>query len=229
MNALSTDNAYRPDRMLRVLLGYVAISTLIFWLPAVRGFCDGSSYEWGLFGFAGRGTSGDYWLPLLGTATGLALQWLGWRGVWRPFYVMAALWLAAICVGSIVFAALNPQSFRFRGDTLGVDVSLVWVAPVVSGFFLLLVICWIWRHSRARSRMPVPSWGRRNWLWLLAFAAIFPVQLTLLRNGGPDSVLDQIGVVLAATQWFLTGLVFRPYEDRAERTQLATAQAANGT
>lgn len=52
----------RSDRLLQGLLLWTALTTLVSWLPFVRGLFDGMSYQWGAFGFSGRGTSGDYWV-----------------------------------------------------------------------------------------------------------------------------------------------------------------------
>jgi hypothetical protein len=38
------------DRLLQVLLLWTAITTLVLWLPAVRGAFDGASYQWNNFG-----------------------------------------------------------------------------------------------------------------------------------------------------------------------------------
>ena len=50
--------AWRPDRLLRALLFWTALTTVLFRLPTVRGLFDGPSYQGGVFGFGGRGTGG---------------------------------------------------------------------------------------------------------------------------------------------------------------------------
>ena len=110
-----------PDRIGRIALIWFSLTTVIFWLPAVRGPFDGSSYEWGLFGLGGRGVSGDYWFPLLMAVISLAVIAGGWRSrTWA--FVVIALWNVLILLAAIALAISNPDDFRFRGDTLGVDV-----------------------------------------------------------------------------------------------------------
>jgi hypothetical protein len=104
----------------------------------------------------------------------------------------------------------HPEAYRFRGDTLGVDVSLAWVAPAAYAVFLMLTLVWALRHARGDWRRPVPPWTRHNGAWLLGLAALVPLQFALLRAGGPGSTADQIGVVLTIVQWFLTGKAFAP-------------------
>src|SRR5690348_10797198 len=61
------DDSGRSDRFLQGLLLWTSLTTLIFWLPSVRGLFDGASYEWGAFGFRGRGIAGDYWFVATGS------------------------------------------------------------------------------------------------------------------------------------------------------------------
>lgn len=65
---------WAPDRLLRWLLAWTAFTKVVFWLATLRGAFDGTSYQWGLFGFGGRGVDGAYWLPVLGSAFALLLQ-----------------------------------------------------------------------------------------------------------------------------------------------------------
>lgn len=207
---MTTEIEYRSDSLLRVLLGFVALSTLLCWLPTVRGFCDGPSYSWGLFGLSGQGLAGDYWFVLLGSGVGIALQILGWRGHWHAFRICLMIWLSALLVGSTIFAVSNPDAFRFRGDTLGVDIGLAWIAPVVC--LAILALAFYWMRSRSgRWPQTIPAWQRRNWFWLTVVLVMLPVQFFLFRTGPPDNTLDKAGVILTATQWFLSGQVLRPY------------------
>jgi len=40
-----------PDRLMRIVLLWFSLTTVIFWLVTIRGAFDGSSYQWGLFGW----------------------------------------------------------------------------------------------------------------------------------------------------------------------------------
>ena len=48
---------------------------MVLWLPFVRGLFDGPTYEWGGFGFSGRGTAGDYWFVATASIFAIALQY----------------------------------------------------------------------------------------------------------------------------------------------------------
>src|SRR6185295_10849706 len=86
----------RPDRLLRAILIWTAVTLIIVWLPFVRGLMDGDAYEWGneFFGkrFGGHGVRGDYWLLVIEAAFGIFLLYLGWRGARPPFHWLLLFW-----------------------------------------------------------------------------------------------------------------------------------------
>ena len=51
---------WRPDLVLRALLGWTSLTFLLAWLPFIRSPMDGDSYTWGLawFGQTIGGTGG---------------------------------------------------------------------------------------------------------------------------------------------------------------------------
>ncbi|HSK81753.1 MAG TPA: hypothetical protein VLQ45_35205 [Thermoanaerobaculia bacterium] len=126
---------WKPDPILRALLGWTALSTLIFWLPFVRGIFDGETYEWGLAGMGGTGISGDYWMPALGVALALSILAIFWvirdmrsgRTRETPPWTPANQWM------TIALAALLPVQFvllRFgephgTTDQIGVILTML--------------------------------------------------------------------------------------------------------
>ena len=200
----------RSVRFLQWLLLWTALTTLIFWLPSVRGLFDGTSYEWGAFGFRGRGILGDYWFVATGSVVAIALQYLAWRGPRAAFYVLFGGWHLYLAVATAAAAISDPASLRFTGDTLGVDVSLAVVAPVLMGIAAALALFWIVRDARSGIPRPTLSaWSPRNTRWVLPLAALLPMQLVLLRVGEPHGTTDQIGVLVTIAQWFLLSLALR--------------------
>lgn len=195
--------------LLRFLLILFAWTTLLFWLPTVRSLFDGVSYEWGVLGFRGAGLGGDYWFVALASACALAVQWLGWRGKRLAAEWLLLGWFGAIAAGSMHLALTAPESFRFRGDTLGLDFSLAWIAPLLFGAVVAVAITLLVKEQR-RARAPAPRWTRRNTTWLGALIGLLPVQLVLLRFGPPDGLTDQVGVVITIVQWLLVGRALRP-------------------
>jgi hypothetical protein len=117
---------------MRAAIGWFALTTVIFWLPAVRGAFDGPTYQWSLFGFGGRGVSGDYWFPLVGVCGALAVLAGSWRRRRWAFDTLSA-WNVLLFVAIIALVTSSPDDFRFRGDTLGIDVTRVGWSGVVRG------------------------------------------------------------------------------------------------
>jgi hypothetical protein len=209
------------DRVLRALLLWTALTTIIFWLPAVRGLFDGATYEWGGFGFSGRGISGDYWFPLVTSALAIATQYLAWRGPRAVFYALFGGWHLFLAFGAVMLALSSPESLRFQGDTLGVDVSLAVAGPVLFCVAAALVLFWMARDLRRGGPRPaLLSWSRRNTRWTVALASLLPMQLVLLRIGEPHGTTDEIGVLVTMAQWFLLSVAFWPGAERRSSTLL---------
>ncbi len=204
----------RNDRLLRLILGWTALTLLLTWLPLVRGLMDGASYMWGksYFGWVigGAGVGGDYWVLLIEVAIGLTILWRGWRGGRWPFHGVLLSWHALMATSAVYAAWTDPEQYRFRGDTLGVDVSLAWVGPMLCGGFFLLSLLWVVRDLRSTDRCPIPAWGRTNTKWLTRLLGIVPVQFVLLHYFDDVPLTDQLGVVLTIAQCLLLGRIFRP-------------------
>lgn len=211
---------WKPDKLLRAILIWTAITLIIVWLPFVRGLMDGESYQWGNsfagMQLGGRGVHGDYWLLVIQAAFGIILLYLGWRGARPPFQGLLLLWQILIAGQACYDAFTSPEDYRFQGDTLGVDVSLAWVGPVFTGTFALLSIYWVWRDLRTRQETIAPEWSRANFVFLLIVLAMLPIQFVLLRFGEPHGTRDQVGVILTMTQWILISCALFPWS-KSER------------
>jgi hypothetical protein len=94
------------------------------------------------------------------------------------------------------------------GDTLGIDISLTWLGPILFGLGAAAAIVCLLRSVRP-DRPEALAWSPRNRRWLAILAACLPIQFALLRFGSEGSLADQIGVVLTIGQWLLVGLAFR--------------------
>jgi hypothetical protein len=208
---------WKPDRLLRAILIWTGVTLVVLWLPLVRGLMDGESYQWGnsLWGMQldGRGVRGDYWALLILVAFGISVLYLGWRGARAPFHGLLLLWNIPLGAQACYNAFTSPEDFRFKGDTLGVDVSLAWVGPVVFGGFALLSIVWVVRDWRKRAERIVPEWRRTNLILVLIAASLLPIQFVLLRFGEPNSTRDQVGVILTMTQWVLINCAIYPWSN----------------
>ncbi len=159
-------NAWRPDRLLRVLLTWTSLTFLLAWLPFVRCVMDGGTYTWG-FGWGGlsvggTGISAQNWLPVVEVALGVTLLWLGSRGARMPFHWLLLAWHTALFTSFTYYSLTSPEDFRFRGDTAGIDFSLAWVGPVFTGGFLVASIFWVARDLRKPGPRQVAPWTRKH-------------------------------------------------------------------
>lgn len=209
--------AWKPDRLLKAILIWTVFSLLFVWLPLVRGVMDGDNYQWGNsffgFDFGGRGVQGYYWILLLQALLGLAVLVLGWRGARKPFPWLLLLWHILLGAQAIYNSLKFPEEYRFRGDTLGVDVSLAWVGPLLFGGFALLSIWWVIRHVNTPTRA-APEWRRANVILLSIAVILLPIQFILLRFGEQHGTNDQIGVILTMLQLVIINLGLYPWTGR---------------
>lgn len=210
--------AWKPDRLLKAILIWTMLTLLLVWLPLVRGLMDGDSYQWGssFWGFqvGGRGIHGHYWLVILQALFGVALLYLGWRGAQQPFSWLLLLWHIPLGVQATYNALSSPEDYRFRGDSLGVDVSLAWVGPLFFGGFALLSVLWVVRNLKMRREKVVPEWARANRVLLMIAVGLLPIQFVLLRYGEPHGTTDQVGVILTMLQWLLINLGLCPWSHK---------------
>ena len=206
---------WRPDRLLKAILIWTMITMVIVWLPLIRGLMDGDSYEWGnsFWGIqvGGQGVHGQYWLLLLQAIIGIAVLYFGWRGARQPFHWLLLLWHIPLGAQAIYDAISSPEDYRFRGDTLGVDVSLAWVGPLFFGGFALLSVLWVIRDFRRERDTAAPEWKRANYVLLLIAVSLLPIQFLLLRFGEQHGPGDQAGVILTMCQWVLINLGLFPW------------------
>ena len=195
---------YRAARRIHVLLmSWLTLLFLTAWLPLLRGAMDGPGYEWGGgllgFQFSGAGLSGDYGFVLAKAALGLALLFYGWRRPNGGFRLALVGWLGLMLVDTLYNVFTAPEAFRFRGDTLGIDISLAAMAPALDAALLLLGAAWALKAPA----LPVPPLSRANFVLLSTAAALLPAQYLLLSRGAGQDASDVAGVLLTIFGWFL--------------------------
>ena len=212
---------WRPSLALRFVLIWLTILFITGWLPMIRGLFDGPTYQWGnsFFGkeFSGKGISGDYWFLIAKTTLGILTLFLGWRGARPLFLVLASIYQSIGFADAIHSSITNPDQYRFQGATLGVDINLTWIAPVLYAVFLFLTILWAIRDAKNDWHKLVAPWSRKNTRWLIGLSALLPIQYYLLHYGSPESTADKIGVLITIFQWLFVGKVFSAKPDAEQR------------
>jgi polyferredoxin len=202
---------WRKDPLLAVILLWTALfAGVLVWLPLVRGATQGTAYSWALTaGIGGRGIGGAYWVLIIGAAFVLALLYLGWRGGRQPFHWLLLGFQVPLAAAVTYAAWTDPKGFRFEGATLGLDVSLALIGPVLFCGIACAAIFWVLRDLRARRPRQVAEWDwtRAARVRLLLLVAIIPLEVLMFRSGGIQSAQNVIGVALVGWQWVLVNRV----------------------
>jgi len=202
---------WRRDPLLAAVLWWTAlVAGVLVWLPLVRGATQGRAYQWTLAaGIGGRGVGGDYWMVVLGAAFVLSLLYLGWRGGRPPFHGLLLAFHVPLAAAVTYAAWTDPRGFRLEGATVGLDVSLAVIGPVLFCGLAGAAIVWVFRDLRAR-RPPelVPwVWTRAARVRLLLLLALVPLEVVLFRSGGIESPQNLVGVALVGWQWVMVNLI----------------------
>jgi hypothetical protein len=196
--------SYRGARRLHVLLmSWLTLTFVTGWLPFVRGVIDGPSYQWGAglfaWNFSGAGTGGDFWYAALMAMLGLVLLAWGWRRPNGAFRIVLVLWLVLMLANTLYNVTTAPEAYRFQGDTLGVDISLVVIAPAFAAAMAGLAFYWF----QFAPVLPVPPFGRTNVILIAIAALLLPIQYGLLSAGSGQDMNDVLGVLLTMAGWAL--------------------------
>ncbi len=193
--------------LLVVLLSIVCMTSYTLWLVMMRCVMDGESYRWSaslvLSRIGGTGTSDDFWVNVLMTAFVVGMIYLGSRGAKVPFAAMFFGWFGAHFYAALSLAIQHGSDWRFRGDTLGIDVPLNVVMPTLYILLLALAVVWLVVSRGHPQPQPRQLWSRWHLGLLVAATAMLPAQFMLLSSGPPHGATDQIGVLLTVTQWIL--------------------------
>lgn len=202
-----------PHRAHNLLLHVMAFTFMLVWLPLLRSAFDGPSYQWGTnyFGifFSGKGITADYLFLLIQflfyAALFASIYWIRNRTI---TYVLTGIWFVHVFGNIIVSIAQDPDA-SFRGDTLGVNVPLLYIViPLVLLAGALLY--WMIRVDGRHAEVSIP-WNKRNRLMALLVFGPLPLQWILLHVGDPPSTIDKIGVLITILQCLSIPFVLKPY------------------
>lgn len=128
---------WHEDRLLVVILAWTTIlSSWLWWVP-IRCMIEGAPFEWanefGQGRLMGKGMGGDFLVLLLLSCLFISIVYLGWRGAQAPFKPMLLLWTTVNLATTMIIVLDDPAQYRFRGDTMGVDINMAWFMPGLKG------------------------------------------------------------------------------------------------
>ena len=206
------------DRLLIfIVTGVSALSSWMWWVP-IRCVMDGPGFQWvsriGAARLEGAGMGGHFPVLVLLATLFIAIVYLGWRGAPHPFKPLLLIWCSVSFGGSLYLALENPEGYRFRGDTMGIDVNLAIAMPLLKGMLLALVVYWLYREFRYPRTRAVPEWLPLNRALLIPILLALPLQIALLRFGPMHDWTDKLGWILTYSEWILLNLAFMPWVRR---------------
>ena len=199
-----------------ILLFVVSFTFLIVWLPLIRSIFDGPSYVWGttLFGIpiSGAGLSPSLLFVFFQFVFYIFLffsfYWFANRAVFRTLIIS---WFVMVFGNFFYDIAVNGDTM-FHGDTMDVHFSLLSIVLPLGIIAALLTAYVIYRDSR-HDNVAI-GWSKKNSLIAAIIYGPLPIQAILFATGEPHDLGDQIGVVIAIAQAFLTPLIVRPYKKK---------------
>lgn len=206
---------WTSDRLLFfVVLGTSVLSSWLWWVP-IRCVMDGPLFEWanevGRGRLRGAGMDGDFLVLVLMSTLFIATVYMGWRGAQPPFKAILLVWIAVNFASSAILTHDDPAAYRFRGDTMGIDINLAWFMPALKAGLLLMAVWWVVRDFRQPAHREVPVWTPLNTRLIVPVIAIVPLQVVMLRFGPMHELMDKVGWVLTYTEWVLINLAFMPW------------------
>ena len=208
-----------------LMLGFMV--AWLWWVP-MRCMMDGNVFQWGnSFGFAslrGNGMMGDFPILVLLSSYIISMIFLGWRGARLPFHIMLVVWCVVEFATATVSAIQNPDAYRFRGDSFGIDISLALVGPTIWALLLTISVIWVITNCVSKqNEKKTPRWNRTNSTILIVAALFLPVQFLLFQSGEQHGLTDRIALILTIIQWILINFAMMPWNGRQQNTALSPA------
>ena len=208
------------DRILKILLFWVATMMIVVWLPLMRAIMDGETYQWGviIFGtmFHGKGLDGDTWLLVVELIYGSALMFFGLRGARSPFMWLLIGWITFFAANAWFGIITDPDRMRFEGETLGVSLNIGIIKTIIHTIAFILMAMWVKVELASNRVREVAPWGKRNNLFLIIVAIAIPVEYLLLHFGPTHGLTDKIGVFLTIGQWILICMAMRQWRENSQ-------------
>ncbi|MEO0441250.1 MAG: hypothetical protein AAF067_10270 [Pseudomonadota bacterium] len=201
---------------------------ILTWLPTNRVPMDGPSYEWGLplvgMELSGSSINFDWLVVLLFTLLALATLWHLMRGTARSFGLFGTIYFGLFFLSAILMVTGSEEPLVLHGDTLGVEIPLGAIIIGLTGAMLLIALAFLLLHRQPglQSLMsrPVPL-EQRNRVLLLVALLVWCVSGVLLRLGGSESQLDQVGVLMLIGTLLFLPIALQRF-DGSKSEQMAT-------
>lgn len=158
--------------------------------------------HWNVFGIAGSGRTGAFWILPLAAMTALFLFYLEGRGRLRPlFHALLLAWHLPL-TAAIIYSSVRERGATFMGAAWGVEIPL-FVLALPFALFSILAVVWVAWEMRGSLPVVKGGWTQVNWRMITVSALLLPVALVFFWLGEGFDGRTKIAIVVTVLQWIL--------------------------
>jgi len=192
----------RRDYLRKLVLAWTIFTTTFTWTPTMRLLLKPEISQWNIFGVAGSGRSGPFWILPLAAMVALLLFYLEGRGRLRPLFHALLLGWHLPLTAAIVYGGVQSTEATFMGAAWGVEIPLVLLALPFSLFSVLAVV-WVARERRGSLPVSTTDWSQVDWRKIAISAFLLPLAAIFFWLGEGFDGKTKIAIVTTVVQWIL--------------------------
>ncbi|WP_226389184.1 hypothetical protein [Penaeicola halotolerans] len=180
---------------------WTIITTAFFWTTSMRLFYKPEISEWAVFGFSGKGFSGDFWFPIVVIIYSIILFYLEGRGRARGvFYVMLLIWHFALLFGTSISSIDSGSTITF--GAWGINMAVVWLTiPFL--FFFALTVWYVVKERSVIEHIETRQWNQINLKQTMWVIALVPVSYFFFCLGSGFNLLIKVAITINVIQWIM--------------------------
>lgn len=180
---------------------WTIITTAFFWTTSMRLFYKPEISEWAVFGFSGKGFSGDFWFPIVVIIYSIILFYLEGRGRARGvFYVMLLIWHFALLAGTSISSIDSSSTITF--GAWGINMAVVWLTiPFL--FFFALTVWYVVKERSVIEHIETRQWNQINLKQTMWVIALVPVSYFFFYLGSGFNLLIKVAITINVIQWIM--------------------------
>lgn len=178
------------------------ITTLFTWLPVVRIIGKPNEYYWGVFGMAGEGTNGPFWIFIIGSCYAVLLFYSAFRVETRRYaYFLILIWNAFVLY-LIMYGVLSSIENTIQGQGLHWEFS-IWFLLIPATLFTVISVVWIIKESQNGMHFKVTAWNFQNSIRLMVSLALLLLAIFLFRTGDNYNWITSAAIIVTIVQWVM--------------------------
>ncbi|MDH3255199.1 MAG: hypothetical protein OEM62_09425 [Acidobacteriota bacterium] len=192
----------RTDYLRQLVLAWTIFTTTFTWTPTMRLLLKPEISQWNIFGVAGSGRTGPFWILPLAATVALLLFYLEGRGKLRPLFHALLLGWHLPLTAAIVISTVQSTEATFMGAAWGVEIPLFVLAFPFSVFSVLAVV-WVVRERRGSLPVSPRGWSQVGWRKIAIAVVLLPVAAVFFWLGEGFDGKTKIAIATTVVQWIL--------------------------